>query len=381
MQHNLYQVGMNASMLDDKPTGTGIFTINLINQLSGLYLAEGKKTFTVFTPTTKELTGEMNIIRLPKYLQSSRFGKTAAVSRFIWNSFIYPFQARKCNILFSPTTHGSFISPNQLITIHDLISLRYNNISNHQRFYFRWLLPMLLRKARLVITVSETSRKDIVELLGCPQKKIHIIHNGYDSSKYFPVTEKSHVIEQQYDVANYLLAVGPTYPHKNFETILYAYKKMGPGDRKAHPLLIAGGKEPYLSSIKKLSHDLQLDNDIKFAGYIPLELMPALYREAKMLLFPSLYEGFGIPLLEAMACGCPVVSSNTTSMPEVCGDAALYFEPTQVELLNQHIYTLLNNEARRNELIVRGLIQAKKFSWEKSALLLKNLLDQPHQNL
>lgn len=127
--------------------------------------------------------------------------------------------------------------------------------------------------------------------------------------------------------------------------------------------------------LKQLTQELNLENDVHFLGYVPMELMAPLYREAMGLVFPSLYEGFGFPILEAMACGCPVISSGTSSMPEVGGDAVLYFDPRDKQALVDSLKKLIGDGELRNVLRQKGLQQAKKFSWEKTARELKLTID------
>ena len=370
-----FSIAMNGSMLDEHPTGVGVYSINLINNLSQLYLNDQLQKLTVFTPTNSFLNKYVQTIKIPSLVKSSRYGKMAAFSRFIWNTFYYPYQVRNFDLLISPTTHGSFVSGNQIITIHDLISLRYKNISVHQRFYFKYLLPFLILKAKLIITVSETTKRDIVSLLKCPPEKVKVVYNGYDHTNYFTIEGNRHLIERAYGVRKYLLAIGPTYPHKNFETLIRAYKELNDAVRIEYPLVIAGGKGPYVHSLKKLVKQLDLEISVHFIGYVPVELMPSLYREAHALVFPSLYEGFGIPLLEAMACGCPVITSNTSSMPEVCGNAAMYFDPLDRDALKDAIVKLTDDKNLWNDLRERGVVQSKKFSWKQTAQNLKSLIE------
>lgn len=359
-------IGINGSMLDEKPTGVGVYTYNLINSLSALD-PHSHRNITVFTPTVSALHDRVNIVRLSRYLQSSSYGKVAAFLRFAWNTISYPLQARKFDLLISPTTHASFFLKNQIITIHDLLSLRYNNISPHQRFYFKYFLPALIRKATFVIAVSENTKKDIIHFFKCPAEKIKVIHNGYDLDLYFQADQPSLEIEKEYGLRNYLLAVGPTYPHKNFKLLIDVYSGLSESFKKEHPLLIAGGKESYLNFLKQYVTECNLNKHIFFTGYVPLKLMPALYREAFAMVFPSLYEGFGIPLLEAMACGCPVIVSDSSSMPEVCGQAALYFNPLDKQSLKNAIEKMTTNNEERAGYIKKGLQQVKNFSWTKTA--------------
>ncbi len=371
---NNLSIAVNGSMLDDHPTGVGVYSFNLINSFSALSNTGVFKKMTVFAPAVSSLHHTVSFIKIPGILKSSQYGKIAAFSRFVWNTFVYPYQVRKYDLIISPTTHGSFFSPNQIIAVHDLISLKFNNISSHQRFYFKYLLPLMISKSKLVLTVSENSKADIIELLKCDETKIKIVHNGFDSNTFFFNGVNGAKIKEAYGVSNYLLAVGATYPHKNFELMIDAYLQLDEKTKRRHPLLIAGGKKKYLDVLKNYVAASGGTNII-FTGYVPDYLMQPLYNEASALIFPSLYEGFGIPLLEAMACGCPVISSNASSMPEVCGNAALYFHPSDKSALTLLITQLLKSETLQNELRQKGLQQAEKFSWSQSAKSLQTIIE------
>lgn len=379
MERAMISVAMNGSMLDEQPTGVGIYSFNLINNLSK-FNTESWKQLTVFTPTYSYLSKNIRVVKLSRFLQSSKYGKWAAFCRFMWNTFYYPFPGSKFDLLISPTTHGSFFLRNQVITIHDLLSLRYKNISAHQRFYFKFLLPVMLSRAKCIIAVSEATKKDILHFFKCPESKVKVIYNGYDHSRYYYTEDNNNQIYHEYGVEDYLLAVGPTYPHKNFETLIAAYRGLSETIKRKHPLVIAGGKKTYVERLKALVKECQLESRVHFLGYVPAQLMPGLYREATALVFPSLYEGFGFPLLEAMACGCPVISSNTSSMPEVCGNAAIYFNPSDKSSLASAIEKLMYNEHIKHYLREQGLEQVKKFSWEQTARSFINLIDNQIQS-
>lgn len=349
-------------MLDDQPTGVGIYSVNVINYLSDFYKNNSERDISVFTPSKKHINSNIKTVSLSKLLQSSRYGKLAAITRFLWNTFLYPSSAKKFHVVLSTTTHGSFTTKNQIITIHDLLSLRFGNISLHQRFYFKFLLPSLISKAKFVVAVSETTKKDIVKFLNCPPEKIKVIYNGYDDSVYNTAHKKDgKLIYSNYKLQQYFLAVGPTYPHKNFELLIEAYSNLEEAVKANHPLLIAGGKRPYVDLIKKTVKEKKAEQYIHFAGYVPQHLMPALYNEAYALIFPSLYEGFGFPLLEAMASGCPVIASNVSSIPEVCGGAALYFDPYSISSLVNKIKLLVSKASLYDELKIRELSKLKSF--------------------
>lgn len=375
MRNHDMTIGINGSMLDQEPTGTGIYTINLINHLFQLYKLDNTRTLTVFTPSYDYLNPSVHTVKLANILQSSRYGRLAAFLRFFWNTFIYPLQARKFDVLISPTAHASLFSSNQILTIHDLLSMRFGNINGPQRLYFKLLLPYLVKKSRLVVTVSEASKRDIIKFLDCPEAKIKVVYNGYDQT-LFNVTAKSNgLIKFLYGVSNYFLIVGPSYPHKNIELLLQAYFLLPVEVREKYPLVLSGGKQPYLRLLRQQVTELGLGVYVHFLGYLPQHTMPDLYREAFALVFPSLYEGFGFPVLEAMACGCPVIASNTSSIPEVCGEAAEYIDPLDRTSVAQAMLNLVNSPRRYSELRRRGLIQAQNFSWERTAAEIKKIIE------
>ena len=361
------EIAINGSMLDEHPTGVGTYTFNLINHLFNIWQQDGLKNITVFTPSKSYINKQIRTIKLPTILLSSRYGRIAAASRLLWNIFSYPVHAKKYTILISPSTHGALLLKNQIITVHDLISLHFDNISTHQRFYFKRLLPQLLKNARVIVAVSETTKKDIIRYFSIPENKIHVIHNGYDTERYFPLAQPVKTIGTKFQCGEYFLAVGATYPHKNFELLIDAYHSLPQSITGRFHLLIAGGKDEYLLKLKNKVMQLDLEGSVIFTGYVSAEIMPDLYREAFALIYPSLYEGFGIPLLEAMASGCPVIVSNAASMPEVCGEAALYVDPTSMEDLKNTIQRLVCDPRLRANLVNKGVSRASKFSWKKMA--------------
>lgn len=372
------RIALNGSMLDEHPTGVGVYCYQVINQLTRLYKkADSNTELVVYAPTNAnlKLDKKTKLVRLSPMLQSSRFGKVAAASRLFWNIFQYGPATRNCNLLVNLTTHGSIYAKNQILTIHDLLSLRFGKISLHQRLYFKVLLPMMARNAKTILTVSEASKKDIVNYLGCMPEKVKVVYNGYDTEVYTPIGKAFGQICKRYGIGKYILAVGPTYPHKNFELLMATYSLLPEEIKQAYPLVILGGLPKYVGKLKKIAVDQDLSNQVKFMGYVAKEDMPHFYREALFLVYPSLHEGFGMPLLEAMACGCPVLCSNTSSLPEVCGDAAIYFDPFDQNSLLAKMQDLVTNESVRMQLRASGIDRATNFSWEQTAMKIKAIID------
>lgn len=190
------------------------------------------------------------------------------------------------------------------------------------------------------------------------EEKIVKIYNGYDKNLFFPRNSARSYIYGKYKIEDYILAVGASYPHKNYDNLIKAITLALDKNIK---LIIAGGKDEYRNYLKKLAKELNLVDRVLFINYVPQKDLPYLYSAAKCLVYPSLYEGFGLPPLEAMACGCPVITSNTSSLPEVVGDAGVMVNPYNVEEIGRAIDLVLSNENLRREMIEKGLKQVQKF--------------------
>jgi glycosyltransferase involved in cell wall biosynthesis len=215
-----------------------------------------------------------------------------------------------------------------------------------------------------VLTVSEFSKQEILEWAGLPEEKVLVVGNGVGSE--FSPEGKRHVPGYPY-----LFYVGNFKPHKNLERLLKAFARSGlPGEVR---LLCTGNPdEPSL----RLIRDMGLENCVIFKGVIPDEELPAYYRGALALVFPSLYEGFGLPALEAMACGTPVVTSGITALPEVVGDAAVVVDPYDVESIAWGIRRVVEDNTLREELCRKGIERAKHFSWDRTAELTWKVLQE-----
>jgi glycosyltransferase involved in cell wall biosynthesis len=231
---------------------------------------------------------------------------------------------------------------------------------------------IIARKAQAIITVSENSKKDIVKMLKVPDGKIEVAPNSVED-RYQPVSDFKALerIKKKYEITKeYIFNLGNLKPHKNISGLLKAYSQLSSNLKDKYQLVIVGKKERYFNALANLAKELQLDT--LFIDYVQDPDLPALLSSAEFLVFPSFYEGFGIPVLEAMACGCPVVSSNTSSMPEVLGDAALFFNPYHVEEMSLAIRKMLEDENLRNKFRQKGLERVRLFTLEKAA---KKILD------
>jgi glycosyltransferase involved in cell wall biosynthesis len=277
--------------------------------------------------------------------------------RMFWTQFIFPFYAKKYDLIIALTEYDACIFlKNQLLIVHNTVPFLFPNLPTKYKFYTYKLLPKILKKCQKIITVSNALKKELVELFNVDPKKISVIYEGVDFKKFFKADENEVLnFKEKYQInEDFILAVGHSHPIKNFSGVIEAFKIV----RKKYKikLVIAG-----LTKKKFVQ-----DRDIIYVGHIPNDKLYILYSAAKCFVFPTLHEGFGLPPLEAMACGCPVVVSDKGSLPEVCGDAAVYVNPYDPQSIAEGILKVLTDENLRRNLIQKGYQQVKKFSWEQS---------------
>lgn len=255
-----------------------------------------------------------------------------------------------------------------VLTVHDLIFERYpEHHTRRNSWFLRAAMPRFVAAATAIIAVSQHTRRDLVELYQAPAEKIHVVYEGVDDH-FQPATPTEIArVKQQYSPDRpYLLMVGTLEPRKNHATALAALARLK-AQGMPHRLLIVGGHGWLFEPIRHLVDDLQLAGDVVFTGYAPAQDLPPLYSGAACVLQPSLYEGFGFPVLEAMACGAPVVCSNVSSLPEVAGDAALLVDALDEAGLAAAVQTVLTDSALAARLSEKGRDQAGRFRWERCA--------------
>lgn len=255
-----------------------------------------------------------------------------------------------------------------MVTVHDLGHLPFPEAHPPlQRLYHTWSTRWNVRAASHIFADSEATRDDLVQWLNVPADKITVVYPAYDTQRYKPVRDVA-LIEKakaKYRIdRDYILSIGTVHPRKNYPRLISAFGRLTNRDCS----LIIVGKRGWLSdSIFAAVKSLELQSRISFLDYVPASDLPALISGARLLAFPSLHEGFGLPVLEAHACGTPVVCSMVSSLPEAAGDAALFFDPLDVDAIAGAIERAMTDEPLRAKLIVRGYDNLKRFSWEVSA--------------
>jgi glycosyltransferase involved in cell wall biosynthesis len=257
-----------------------------------------------------------------------------------------------------------------VVTIHDCIHLRFPQYLPNRlaSTYARTVMGVAARRARRVLTVSTASKQDILHYLRIPADNVEVIHNALDSRLAMPPTadEMARVRERFQLNAPFILYAGNIKPHKNVDRLIEAYSILRRRGMTEAKLLIIGEEISKYPNLRRLVHRFQLHPHVRFFGFVPEETLAALYRLASVFVFPSLYEGFGFPPLEAMASGTPVITSNVSSLPEVVGDAALLIDPMDAGAIADAMADVLGDAALRADLVRRGHERVRMFSWERS---------------
>lgn len=259
-----------------------------------------------------------------------------------------------------------------VITVHDLAYLKFPDVltPESQRYYGQ--IGPAVEEADAVIAVSENTKRDLMALLDAPEDKIVVIPEAPDA-EYQPLGDSPAIASTlaRYQLTRqYFLFVGTIEPKKNLKTLIESYARFRKIDRSSNTLpdLVVAGRKGWLyADVLRLVDELDLKRYVRFLGPVPRSDLPMLYNAALALTYPSIYEGFGLPVLEAMACGTPVITSNVSSLPEVAGDAALSVDPRDVDALTQALNRIWTSPELRTELRRKGLARARLFSWEKTA--------------
>jgi glycosyltransferase involved in cell wall biosynthesis len=361
------RVGIIAYGLNTGLTGIGRYMVQLARALARL---PADLTVVLLTTTTNDrygLSAEFETYVLP-------LCRLAPALLTLGNPAVaYAVKRYGLDIIHDPNGIAPFLAPRlgakRIVTIHDAFA--YVHPEMHNRFdnwRYRWHLPYAAGRADAVITNSQHSQSDLVLHLGLPADHVHVTPLGVDCS-FTPVSDgpgRAAVLAGYGIKPPYLLYVGSINGRKNVARLFEAYARV----RARHPevTLVVGGKRQWQTAeIDATFRRLDLGDNIHFTGYLDDADLPALYSAAAAFVFPSLYEGFGLPPLEAMACGTPVVTSNVSSLPEVTGEAALLVDPLDVAGLAAAIGRVIDDPALAATLRARGLARAQQFTWERAA--------------
>jgi glycosyltransferase involved in cell wall biosynthesis len=267
-----------------------------------------------------------------------------------------------------------------VVTIHDCIHLRFPQYlpSRLGYAYARSSMWAAAHRSARVLTVSEASKRDILRYFRVPESKITVIYNAIDErfSEEPPADEVMRVQERYQLYDPFILYAGNIKPHKNLERLIEAFDIIRHGELREVKLLIIGDEISKYATLRRTVHRYKLHKHVRFFGFVPDATLAILYRLARVFVFPSLYEGFGLPPLEAMASGTPVITSNVSSLPEVVGDAAMLIDPYESDAIAGAIRRVMVDDRLRDDMRERGLARAREFSWARSIRRVKDIYDE-----
>jgi glycosyltransferase involved in cell wall biosynthesis len=353
---------INLSVLFPKPTGISTYILNLLPYLKSLEP-------TLLTPNNYL---DFNCYSIPNDLAPDR-GAKGHLKRLLWTQFQLSSIYRKlnANLLFSPLPEAPINSDCRFVVmVHDLIPLRFPSFTAPLTHYFRYYVPQVLQQAKHIICNSQATAKDITEYYQIPAHKITPIPLAYDPNHFRPIEDNNKPEHP------YFLYLGRPNPYKNLPRLIAAFAQL-PRDLADYHLWIAGAFDRrYTPNLQQQAQELAVSDRIKFLDYIAYNDLPKVISQATALVFPSLWEGFGLPVLEAMACGTPVITSNLSSLPEVATEAAILMDPYRVEEIAHAIKIIAQDQQLSSKLSNLGLQRARDFSWQKTGLATAAILRQ-----
>ena len=328
------------------------------------------------------MVGAANRLKLDGFsIRHSTWDTDSPLRRILWEQTVQPFQLNDFDLY-----HGlAFVSPllltkPSLITVYDLSFLHYPQVlSASRRLYLRLFTALSCRRARRVIAISQSTARDLHDSLGIALDKIDVAPPGYDPTIYkrLPEAEIAAFRARRNLPERFWLFLGTLEPRKNLPKLLQAYAALPESERL--PLILAGGKGWDFEAIFQTIERYNLSSWVQLPGYLPVEELPLWYNSAEVFLYPSVFEGFGIPVLEAMACGTPVIISDASSLPEVAGSAGITLPPHAVDQWTQALQRAHGDAAWRKQATEQGYAQAKRYSWQLTAVQTINSYQQALQ--
>jgi glycosyltransferase involved in cell wall biosynthesis len=335
--------------------GSGEFCYQLLVNFKRI---DYKNEYQIFLPTKPSLD-------LPP--ENDRWKYKVHIAKRMWTlvGLSKILRNEKIDVFFSPTHYLPLsCTRNSVIAIFDLSYLRFPKMYNKKDLVkLKVWGGISVRKAKRIVTISESSRNDIIEAYGVKPEKVRVVYPGIKPT--LPSRMSLEDMNEAFGIkGKYILFVGTLQPRKNIAKLIEAFSDL---NDKEMSLVIVGKKGWQYDQIMGAPKKFGVEERVKFLEKVSDEDLPSLYKHAEFFILPSLYEGFGLPVLEAMSYGCPVITSNISSLPEAGGDAALYVDPKDVKDITEKMNRLLEDDKLRRELSEKGKEQIKKFSWEKSA--------------
>jgi glycosyltransferase involved in cell wall biosynthesis len=361
------KIAINTIPLLSPLTGVGNYTYQIIKSLQTIDSANDYAYFYgYYSRRLFTYQDRKSFYHLKELVRKVPFGGiTTRRLKDIVNNLFY----KNFDLYFEPNFIPIAIKAKHTVTtIHDFSFRLYPEWHPKDRiFYFENNFWKSIKQADKIIVVSDFIFKESVNLFGLPKDKIKTIYNGFDRCIFrnYPLQDLQSIKDKYNLPDNFILCVGSLEPRKNLKNLILAFTRLDKEIRKGFKIVIAGFKGWKNKEIMKLIENTK--TDIILLGYIKDVELGKLYNAATVFVYPSFYEGFGLPPLEAMACGCPVIVSHAASLPEVCGDAVYYVNPYDIDNIAGGIYKVLTDEILKKSLVAKGIERAKLFSWERSA--------------
>ena len=365
------RIGIDVRKLHD--FGIGTYIRNLLRQLARL---DHTSEFVLFCrPEDRTAVGTL--------AQNFRAVPVNAGNYSVAEQITLPWAVRREGVTLFHAPHyvlPPLVTCRSVVTIHDCIHLMFPQyLPNRLAYaYARASIALASKQATRVLTVSESSKRDILRFMDVPADKIVVIHNAYDERFSVEPREEDVIrVSERYQLRDeFVLYAGNVKPHKNLARLIEAFHLVRNRGLDHLKLVLIGDEISKYAALRRAVHQHQLHKYVRFLGYVPEETLAVMYRLAGVFVFPSLYEGFGLPPLEAMASGTPVVTSNVSSLPEVAGDAALLVDPYDPAAIADGIYTVLTDSSVRQNLREKGVARARQFSWEASVRKVREIYEQ-----
>lgn len=359
-------------------TGIGTYTYELVNSLNSV---DNKNDYLVFMPDNCK--DSLNLNR--NFIQAN-ITETAEGS--FWDVVNIPNILKDYKIdLYHVPQNGIGLPVEKecpfLITLHDVIPFKMpETVSKSYLKIFTENIPSIIERCDGIVTVSDYSKKDIVETLNFPEEKIFVTYLANEDI-YIPIDKilSRYIIKKNYSITDkYILYVGGFSPRKNILGLIEAFSILMEKYHENIKLVIAGRKGSSYETYKSRAEELNIDDKVLFPGFIALDDLPYLYNASELFIYPSFYEGFGLPPIEAMACGVPVIASDTTSIPEIAGDSARLIDPQNTSDMAEAMLNVLQDENLRNDLIQKGLKRSRQLSWKNTARQMLNVYEKFSNN-
>lgn len=357
----MIRIGINAHLLSGEAGYRRAGIHQYIAQVLR-HLPQNGSEYIIFTRHAEDWLGEVGTVRRSRWPTENR------LARIAWEQVAWPWLAarHKIDLLHSMAFVTPWLSRRPaVVTVFDLSFMYFPEaFPAAQRWYLASQTARSVRYACRVITISESGRQDVHRFFGVPLARIDVVYPGVDAVyRPLPPAEVAAFRERQDLADRFVLHVGTLQPRKNIPILIEAFAQAAPPDVI---LVLVGGKGWLFEEIFGRVQALGLQERVRFTGYVPDEDLPLWYNAASVLALPSLYEGFGMPVVEAVACGTPVVAANSSSLPEAVGEAGLLFEPQNVAELADCLTAVLHNPDLAATMRARGLAQAQQFNWEKA---------------